>query len=116
MKVRLAFSVVSRLHEPILLVDEVLAVGDKAFRNKCLNRIDNLLAGGTTLFMVSHGEGLLKRYCERGLYLNGTGLKYDGAIEDAIEMYERDLGTWVERDDDDFTVDSLQDVMSADTE
>jgi ABC-2 type transport system ATP-binding protein len=116
MKVRLAFSVVSRLHEPILLVDEVLAVGDKAFRNKCLNRIDNLLAGGTTLFMVSHGEGLLKRYCARGLYLNGTGLKYDGAIEDAIEMYERDLGTWVERDDDEYTVDSLQDVMSADTE
>src|SRR6476646_9419822 len=46
MKVRLAFSVVSRLSEPILLVDEVLAVGDKAFRNKCLKRIDDLLAGG----------------------------------------------------------------------
>ena len=60
MKVRLAFSVVSRLNEPILLVDEVLAVGDKAFRNKCLNRIDNLLAGGTTLFLVSHSERSLR--------------------------------------------------------
>jgi ABC-2 type transport system ATP-binding protein len=116
MKVRLAFSVVSRLYEPILLVDEVLAVGDKAFRNKCLKRIDDLLAGGTTLFMVSHGEGLLKRYCERGLYLDGSGLKYDGKIEDAIEMYEKDLGTWVERDTDDFQIDSLQDAISGDSE
>jgi len=92
MKVRLAFSVVSRLSEPILLVDEVLAVGDKAFKAKCLKRIDNLLAGGTTLFMVSHSEGMLKRYCERGLYLNGSGLAYDGPIDEAIAQYERDLG------------------------
>src|SRR5690606_16123535 len=50
MKVRLAFSVVSQLDEPILLVDEVLAVGDKAFRDKCYKRIDELLADGRTLF------------------------------------------------------------------
>jgi ABC-2 type transport system ATP-binding protein len=53
MKVRLAFSVVSQLDEPILLVDEVLAVGDKAFREKCYRRIDELLAEGRTLFFVS---------------------------------------------------------------
>ena len=118
MKVRLAFSVVSRLYEPILLVDEVLAVGDKAFRQKCLGRIDDLLAGGTTLFMVSHGEGLLKRYCDRGLYLNGTGLAYDGPIDEAIDMYERDLGHLDvrRRDTDDFQIDSLQDAISADAE
>ena len=92
MKVRLAFSVVSRLAEPILLVDEVLAVGDKAFKTKCLNRIDGLLESGTTLFMVSHSEGMLKRYCERGLYLNGKNLAFDGPIEEAIAQYERDLG------------------------
>ena len=56
MKVRLAFSVVSQLEEPILLVDEVLAVGDKAFREKCYQRIDELLAEGRTLFFVSHSE------------------------------------------------------------
>ena len=98
MKVRLAFSVVSRLNEPILLVDEVLAVGDKKFRNKCLKRIENLLAEGTTLFLVSHSEANLRRYCERGLYLESGDLRADGSIEEVIERYERDQGTWVERE------------------
>ncbi len=97
MKVRLAFSVVSRLNEPILLVDEVLAVGDKRFRNKCLKRIERLLEDGTTLFLVSHSEGNLRRYCTRGLYLESGELRSDGPIEDVIEQYERDQGTWVER-------------------
>ncbi len=66
MKVRLAFSVVSQLEEPILLVDEVLAVGDKAFRDKCYRRIDELLADGRTLFFVSHNEKDLRRFCTRG--------------------------------------------------
>ncbi len=70
MKVRLAFSVVSQLDEPILLVDEVLAVGDKAFREKCYKRIDELLADGRTLFFVSHNEKDLRRFCTRGLYLD----------------------------------------------
>ena len=70
MKVRLAFSVVSQLDEPILLVDEVLAVGDKAFREKCYKRIDELLAEGRTLFFVSHSERDLRRFCTRGLYLD----------------------------------------------
>ena len=56
MKVRIAFAVISRLEEPIILVDEVLAVGDKAFREKCYRRIEELLAGGRTLFFVSHNE------------------------------------------------------------
>jgi len=99
MKVRLAFSVVSRLNEPILLVDEVLAVGDKRFRTKCLKRIEELLANGTTLFLVSHSEGNLRRYCERGLYLESGELRADGKIDEVIEQYERDQGTWVEGDD-----------------
>jgi ABC-2 type transport system ATP-binding protein len=94
MKVRLAFSVVSRLNEPILLVDEVLAVGDKAFRRKCLQRIETLVSGGQTLFLVSHSEGNLKRFCTRGLYLEGGALRMDGPIEDVIEQFEKDMGTW----------------------
>jgi ABC-2 type transport system ATP-binding protein len=96
MKVRLAFSVVSRLQEPILLVDEVLAVGDKRFRQKCLKRIEQLIGGGTTLFLVSHSENNLKRYCERGLYLESGELRADGPIEEVIERYERDQGTWID--------------------
>lgn len=90
MKVRVAFSVVSQLDEPILLVDEVLAVGDKAFRNKCYRRIDELLAAGKTLFLVSHNERDLRRFCTRGLYLDGGRLKFDGPINDALDMYNAD--------------------------
>jgi ABC-2 type transport system ATP-binding protein len=97
MKVRLAFSVVSRLEEPILLVDEVLAVGDKRFRKKCLARIEELLEAGTTLFLVSHAEGHLRRYCRRGLYLADGELRADGPIQQVLEQYERDQETWVER-------------------
>jgi ABC-2 type transport system ATP-binding protein len=92
MRVRLAFSVVSRLKEPILLVDEVLAVGDRAFRDKCLKRIDELLDGGTTLFMVSHSEGSLKKFCERGLYLSNGRLKADGPIQDVLDEFIADTG------------------------
>lgn len=90
MKVRLAFSVISRLEEPILLVDEVLAVGDKAFRDKCYRRIDELLAGGRTMFFVSHNERDLKRFCTRGLYLDKGGLVLDAPIAEVLERYNAD--------------------------
>ncbi len=92
-KVRLAFSVISRLEEPILLVDEVLAVGDKAFRDKCYQRIDELLAGGRTLFFVSHNERDLKRFCTRGLYLDKGRLQLDGPIEGVLAAYNSDYGS-----------------------
>ena len=115
MKVRLAFSVVSRLREPILLVDEVLAVGDKKFRQKCLGRIREMLSGGTTLFMVSHAEGSLKKFCDRGLYLNGSGLAFDGPITEAMAAYERDLGIRDDNVDQDLQYDDLNDTDSDDS-
>jgi len=90
MKVRIAFAVISRLEEPIILVDEVLAVGDKAFREKCYRRIGELLAGGRTLFFVSHNERDLRRFCTRGLYLDGGKLVLDAPIEEVLERYARD--------------------------
>lgn len=90
MKVRLAFAVVSQLDEPILLVDEVLAVGDKAFRDKCYRRIDELLAEGRTLFFVSHNERDLRRFCTRGLYLNKGTLVLDGPIGAVLDRYNSD--------------------------
>lgn len=93
MKVRLAFAVVSRLDEPIILVDEVLAVGDKAFREKCYARIDELLADGRTLFFVSHNEKDLRRFCTRGLYIRGHRLVMDAPIEEVLSAYESDTGT-----------------------
>lgn len=93
MKVRLAFSVVSQLDEPILLVDEVLAVGDRSFREKCYRRIDELLADGRTLFFVSHNEKDLRRFCTRGLYLDGGGLKRDAPIAEVLDLYNADYAT-----------------------
>jgi ABC-2 type transport system ATP-binding protein len=90
MKVRLAFSVVSQLEEPILLVDEVLAVGDKAFREKCYRRIDELLAEGRTLFFVSHNENDLRRFCTRGLYLDKGRLAMDAPLTEVLDRYNAD--------------------------
>jgi ABC-2 type transport system ATP-binding protein len=92
MKVRIAFAVVSRLEEPIILVDEVLAVGDRAFKEKCYNRIEELLAGGRTLFIVSHSEKDLRRFCSRGLYLDKGELVLDAPIADVLDRYNADYG------------------------
>jgi ABC-2 type transport system ATP-binding protein len=87
MKVRVAFAVVSRLEEPIILVDEVLAVGDKAFKRKCHARITELIGAGRTLFLVSHSERDLRRFCDRGLYLRGGRLVDDGPMERVLSAY-----------------------------
>ena len=92
MKVRLAFAVISRLEEPIILVDEVLAVGDAAFKAKCYERIEELLAGGRTLFFVSHSEKDLLRFCTRGLYLDKGRLVLDAPIREVVARYRADYG------------------------
>lgn len=90
MKVRLAFSVIAQLDEPIILVDETLAVGDKAFRNKCYGRIEELLAEGKTLFLVSHRDADLRRFCSRGLYLRQGELIADGPVRDVLDQYNKE--------------------------
>ena len=90
MKVRLGFSVITTLDEPIVLVDEVLAVGDRAFREKCYERMNEMLSGGRTLFLVSHNETDLRRFCTRGLYLRAGSLVTDGPLDDALEAYRND--------------------------
>ncbi len=90
MKVRLAFAVISQLEEPILLVDEVLAVGDKAFKEKCYQRIESQLAEGRTMFLVSHNNGDLKRFCNRGLYLREGALRADGDLKEVLDQYGRE--------------------------
>ncbi len=87
MKVRVAFAVVSRLEEPVLLVDEVLAVGDRAFKKKCHARIESMIAAGRTLFLVSHSERDLRHFCDRGLYLREGRLVEDGSMPDVLAAY-----------------------------
>jgi len=90
MKARLAFSVVTRLEEPILLVDEILAVGDRAFKRKCTGVMERMVSDGRTLLLVSHSEQNLRRLCKRGIYLRDGSVAADGPIDDVLEVYDAD--------------------------
>jgi ABC-2 type transport system ATP-binding protein len=92
MKVRIAFSVITQLDEPILIVDEVLAVGDRMFREKCYKRIEEMLGEGRTMFFVSHNEREMRRFCTRGLYLNDHRLALDADIDAVLARYNQDYG------------------------
>jgi ABC-2 type transport system ATP-binding protein len=100
MKVRLAFSLVSRLPHPILLVDEALAVGDREFKKKCYKVIDGLIAEGRTLVLVSHSQPQLTRFCKRGLYLDAGNLVVDGTIQEALDAYNGPKPDEVDAEDD----------------
>jgi ABC-2 type transport system ATP-binding protein len=91
MQVRLGFAVVTTLNEPIILVDEVLAVGDRSFREKCYRRMEDLLAEGRTLFLVSHSEADLRRFSTRGLLLKRGRLVMDGPMDEVIDQYNADV-------------------------
>ena len=92
MKVRLGFSIVTSIDEPIILVDEALAVGDAAFKEKCYIRMKDLLNQGKTLFLVSHKERDLKEFCTRGLYLKDGLLAVNGTLNEALNAYQKDSG------------------------
>ena len=75
-----------------MLVDEVLAVGDKDFREKCYERMESLLSEGRTLFLVSHSEPDLRRFCTRGLYLKSGRLAADGSMDEILDLYNAKPG------------------------
>jgi lipopolysaccharide transport system ATP-binding protein len=91
MIVRLGFAVASCIEPDILLVDEVLAVGDASFQQKCLQRVHALIEGGTSLIFVSHNIYLVQAACELGLYIQKGQVKHYGNVKDVITMYEQDL-------------------------
>lgn len=89
MKVRLGFAIISHLPHPVLLVDEVTAVGDAEFRQRCYATIDRLLGEGRTLVLVSHNEQDLTRFCRRGFYLDAGRMVVDGTMAEALAAYHR---------------------------
>lgn len=91
MYVRLAFSVAAHLEPEILLVDEVLAVGDMAFQRKCLGKMDDVAHQGRTVLFVSHNMGLLQTLCERGIFLHQGTVSTDGTITEAVDAYLQTL-------------------------
>ena len=87
MYVRLAFSVASHLEPDILLIDEVLAVGDQEFRKQCMDKMLDVSNQGRTIIMVSHQMSYLKDLCRTGVYLHGGSVHYQGSIDDTINHY-----------------------------
>jgi ABC-type polysaccharide/polyol phosphate transport system ATPase subunit len=87
MVLRLAFAVVAHVDPEILIVDEALAVGDIAFRQRCMRRIHELRAGGTTILFVSHETGDIKALCERCLWLEGGKTRMIGETDTVIAAY-----------------------------
>ena len=98
MYVRLAFSVAAHLEPEILLVDEVLAVGDIAFQRKCLGKMDDVAQQGRTVVFVSHNMGLLQQLCERGIFLQQGTVHTDGTITEAVDAYLQTLERAISQD------------------
>ncbi|MGC9969700.1 MAG: ABC transporter ATP-binding protein [Bryobacteraceae bacterium] len=88
MVMRLAFSIAAHLDPDILIIDEVLAVGDHAFQAKCAERILGLKRSGKTLLCVSHASGALEELCERALWLDHGELVMDGPVTEVLDAYE----------------------------
>jgi lipopolysaccharide transport system ATP-binding protein len=90
MTLRLAFSVALNLEPRILIIDEVLAVGDQAFQEKCFEKIFEFRDSGRTLLCVSHSPAILLRLCDRALWLDRGELMMDGKASDVLQAYSGD--------------------------
>jgi lipopolysaccharide transport system ATP-binding protein len=89
MQMRLAFSVAAHLEPEILLVDEVLAVGDIEFQKKCLGKMQDVSKSGRTIVFVSHQMNQIRRLCERVVWIDAGSLRGDGIAERVISAYEQ---------------------------
>jgi lipopolysaccharide transport system ATP-binding protein len=87
MYVRLAFAVAAHLETEILLVDEVLAVGDAAFQKKCLGKMGNVVREGRTVLFVSHNMAAITSLCDRAIWLDGGSFREDGTSERTVSNY-----------------------------
>jgi lipopolysaccharide transport system ATP-binding protein len=87
MYVRLAFAVAAHLEPEILIVDEVLAVGDAAFQKKCLGKMGSFAQSGRTVLFVSHNAEAIRTLCSRGIWLKDGSLHQDGDVDEVLEDY-----------------------------
>lgn len=87
MKVRLAFAVAAFLEAEILIIDEVLAVGDGEFQKKCLGKMNDVASQGRTLLFVSHNMGLISSLCSRVVVMEQGGVAYDGPVANGVLTY-----------------------------
>ena len=87
MYVRLAFSIAAHLESEILVVDEVLAVGDAQFQKKCLGKMEGIGNSGKTVLFVSHNMAVINKICDRSIFLSKGQIKHDGSTSEAISKY-----------------------------
>ncbi|MDR3458987.1 MAG: ABC transporter ATP-binding protein [Verrucomicrobiae bacterium] len=87
MFVRLAFAVAAHLEPEILIVDEVLAVGDSSFQKKCLGKMDEVARGGRTILFVSHNMAVMRQLCNKGLLLDKGQILKAGTISEVVDTY-----------------------------
>lgn len=90
MYMRLAFSVAINVDAEILLIDEILSVGDEHFQEKCYKKLEELKEEGKTIVFVTHGMGAVKRFCTRAVWLHQGVIKMDGEIEPVINEYVKE--------------------------
>lgn len=91
MYMRLAFAVAAHMDTEILLIDEVLAVGDSEFQRKCLGKMGDLSASDKTILFVSHNLAAVQRLCQKGIYLENGKVKLQGNVSEVLEVYHRSL-------------------------
>ena len=89
MYVRLAFSVAAFLEPEVLIIDEVLSVGDAQFQIQCMQRMEQIIKDGRTLIFVSHGADVVQQVCRRAIFLQKGKIMFDGATDDALAAYEK---------------------------
>jgi ABC-type polysaccharide/polyol phosphate transport system ATPase subunit len=89
MYMRLAFSIAVNVQAEILLIDEILAVGDSHFQDKCLNKMKELKAQGKTMVFVSHSAPTVKSFCDRAIWLYDGEIRMDGNVDEVINEYEK---------------------------
>ena len=91
MYLRLAFSVAAHLEPEVLLVDEVLAVGDAVFQQRCIGKMNDVAAQGRTVVFVSHNLGAVKELCRTSIVLDGGRVQFRGPVTDGLGIYSRSL-------------------------
>lgn len=89
MRVRLAFAVAAHLEPEILIIDEVLAVGDLAFQRKCLGKMDEVAGEGRTVLFVSHSMGAVRQLCARAIWLDEGRIRSSGDVAGVVDAYVR---------------------------
>lgn len=91
MRARLGFAIATMVKPDILIVDEILAVGDIKFRQKCMERMDQMLANGTTLIYVSHNIKEVKRLCDHALWINKGEEVMQGDVNEVCDAYVKEM-------------------------